>query len=237
MFHGFFRHAQYLKQCHDEYIDKNLSESDLTPRLNIVKFLLCMSTNPITEFWDHPEQFDFKHRKEQEEPIDWEAYLNEGIDRWSPIKEESLDELSESEDEPDISYVKESPENVTNQKVAIQEHKIIEFYDLKQSHSQLGGTIQSGWFNGEIKCMKPSSNWIDANHGIIMQQHLQKKVSGFLTLDPITIISEYKVMREILWQMWGPHLSTIFQLSLDKLLPKSNVSVASVCTVSISKFI
>ena len=79
--------------------------------------------------------------------------------------------------------------------------------------------------------MMPPSDWFDASVGILWEQHLHKQVNNLIEIEPVTVISEYKVIREVLWQMWGPHSSTVFELS-NKLVPRANVTISSVCSVS-----
>lgn len=97
MFHSFSKHAQLLQLLYTKYIDKSLPESELTWKLNVLKFLLCMSTSPTTFFWEHPEQFQFVNdilkkelegtSEDKEEIVDWAAYLNEGIEPWRNVQD------------------------------------------------------------------------------------------------------------------------------------------------------
>ncbi|RZC36219.1 Spc97 Spc98 domain containing protein [Asbolus verrucosus] len=235
MFHGFFKHADHLRQAHDRYIDRNLSESDLTPRLNVVKFLLCMSESPTTHFWKHPDRFEFiQEQPAEEEVVDWGAYLNEGIERWSPAKDDSFD-LTDSGDE---SVRSPSPELQTRSstRAAIAEAREFKEYDFRASRSELIDTVQNGWYNGGVVLMEPPSEWFDASVGILWERHLQNQVRDLIQIEPITVISEYKVMREVLWQMWGPHSSTVFELSINKLVPKTNVTISSICSMTFENF-
>jgi hypothetical protein len=162
--------------------------------------------------------------------VDWGAYLNEGIERWSPVKDDSYQESSESSDEADASNSQPDGDSTTH--TVITETRKVEVYDFRASRAELVDTVQNGWFNGEGGCMEPPSEWFDANVGILWEQHLRRLTGDLIQIAPITVISEYKVMREVLWQLWGPHDSTIFQLSGDELVPKTNVTISSVCSVS-----
>lgn len=55
---------------------------------------------------------------------------------------------------------------------------------------------------------------------------------GLVKLPNISIISEYKVIREILWQLWIPHVSTVFEISINNICVKNNITIPSVRLVS-----
>lgn len=55
---------------------------------------------------------------------------------------------------------------------------------------------------------------------------------GMLQLRKSNVISEYLVIRELLWQFCGQHSSFTFTLENDSLVPRTNVTVASVRNVS-----
>lgn len=57
-------------------------------------------------------------------------------------------------------------------------------------------------------------------------------VQDLIPIPQAAIISEYKVMREVLWQLWGPHDSFVFQLDRNRLRIKPNVTISSVRLVS-----
>lgn len=87
-FHGFFPQADALKSAYKIYIPELLPKSETMNRLNVVKFLLCMSSSPTTHFIQHPEMF-VPQPVEPEQEVDWGAYLNEGIELWKPNYDES----------------------------------------------------------------------------------------------------------------------------------------------------
>lgn len=57
---------------------------------------------------------------------------------------------------------------------------------------------------------------------------------GLVTLPEVSIISEYKVIREILWQLWVPHVSTVFEFDINNIQVKKNVTISSVTLVRIN---
>lgn len=68
------------------------------------------------------------------------------------------------------------------------------------------------------------------------EEYLDSETHGLLGLDKISFISEYKVIREVLWQMFGTHKSFIFYFKENELHIRENVSIASVRNVSFSKY-
>lgn len=81
-FHGFFDQAESLQKSYKKYVTANVSKSDLMNRLNVVKFLLCLSETPTTKFLENPKEFCVYSSDEEEDEIDWKVYLNEGIEDW-----------------------------------------------------------------------------------------------------------------------------------------------------------
>lgn len=56
---------------------------------------------------------------------------------------------------------------------------------------------------------------------------------GLVKLPTVSLISEYKVIREILWQLWSPHASAVFEFNINRIQVKNNITIASVRLVSI----
>lgn len=81
VFHGFPKPAEYLKPLYHLYIPENLPTSELMNRLNVVKFLLCMSDRPTMNFLLHPERYCIKEDS-KEEDIDWKTYLLEDCEKY-----------------------------------------------------------------------------------------------------------------------------------------------------------
>lgn len=66
------------------------------------------------------------------------------------------------------------------------------------------------------------------------EKYLEKEAMGLIQLPKVSIISEYKVIREILWQLWIPHSSAIFEFNVNNLQVKNNITISSIRVVSIS---
>lgn len=60
---------------------------------------------------------------------------------------------------------------------------------------------------------------------------LEEQAMGLVKLPEVTVITEYKVIREILWQLWTLHTSVVFELSGNNIQVKDNVTVSSIRSV------
>lgn len=60
------------------------------------------------------------------------------------------------------------------------------------------------------------------------EHHLEELVHELIPIAKASIISEYKVMREVLWQLWGQHDSFVFKLAKNGLVLNPKVTVCSV---------
>lgn len=78
--HGLFVPAEHLKKLSNKLLNEHISKPELQNRLNVLKFLICMSHRPTTHCINYQPPPDL----EEEEIVDWGAYLNEGIERWKP---------------------------------------------------------------------------------------------------------------------------------------------------------
>lgn len=88
IFHNFFDKAELLKRAYEKYMA--ISKSDLISRLNVVKFLMCMSHSPTKKF---EEAIEESVVEDEDEISDWGAFLKEGIEKWVP-ESDSEDSVS-----------------------------------------------------------------------------------------------------------------------------------------------
>lgn len=64
------------------------------------------------------------------------------------------------------------------------------------------------------------------------EKFLEKEAMGLVKLPEMSIISEYKVIREILWQLWIPHSSAVFEFDINHIKTRNNITIASIRSVS-----
>ncbi|KAL1502501.1 hypothetical protein ABEB36_007635 [Hypothenemus hampei] len=232
-FHGFTTQANALKTAYKTYIPDLLLETETMNRLNVIKFLLCMSNSPTNHFLNHPDLV-IEQPMENEDEIDWAEYLNEGMDKYRPLYEDSSDE--------DCSFGDQLNTNVdiSDSRICpltqIKSMENICVMDLRSNREELLITIQHSWYNEESFCMEPESEEREANIGILWENYLKEQVQGLIPLSYPSIISEYKVIREILWQLFYPHTSSTIEIVGNSIRPRPDVTLASVRTYAFYTF-
>lgn len=230
-FHGFIHHAKDLTDMYKEYIQLNLPKNEVNNRLNALKFLVTLSENPTSKLAENPHGYRSAVIVE-EEIIDWPAYLKEGIEPWCPESESSDSDWSDDE----ITTQSENERSLKHSLSVPIEHKHFAvgpteneetYQDFKGAAQFLNKTVQYGWFNKENFRLLPRSKTWDANLQIHWETFIKKSTNGLLTIDA-NLISEYKVIREVLWQLFCPHDGVVFKYSADSLIVRENVSIPSV---------
>nr|CAH7712329.1 unnamed protein product [Callosobruchus chinensis] len=222
-FHGFSTQAVALQEVYNSYIGTNLSMTELMNRLNVVKFLLCMSERPTQKFLENPDKYVI--RKEEEKPeIDWAQYLREGIEDWTPTYDSS-DCTSSLEEETEEMFVKGAAPQVPVIIEQIAEPDVI--IDFRTCREQLVNTIQHTWYNVGYYFDAPYSDHKEANLGLLWEKFLEKETMGLIAIQNSTVLSEYKVIREILWQLFVQHDSATFRFEGDELKPRCDVTISS----------
>lgn len=232
-FHGFAPQAEYLRKIYNKYMSK-ISKQDLHSALNTLRFLLYMSESPTTKFMENPEDYCIVQEEDEKEVMNWGEYLLEGIELYTP---EQFDDSSE------VSSEFETPDEDLSEAQIVEFEPILEStsngvlrmnYDVNQ---ELMSTIQHTWYNNEYYTEKPASKREEANIGILWEEYLEKETHGLLGLDKISFISEYKVIREVLWQMFGTHNSFVFYFKGNELNIRNNISIGSARNVTFNSFL
>ncbi|VEN43416.1 unnamed protein product [Callosobruchus maculatus] len=222
-FHGFSTQAIALQEAYNNYIGTNLSMTELMNRLNVVKFLLCMSERPTQKFLENPERYVI-HREEKKSEIDWALYLREGIEDWTPTYDSSDSTSSLDEETQDVMVKGNAPklpliiEQITEPDVVI---------DFRTCREQLLNTIQHTWYNVGYYFDAPYSDHKEANLGLLWEKFLEEETMGLIAIQKSTVLSEYKVIREILWQLFIQHDSATFRFEGDELKPRCDVTISS----------
>ncbi|KAI4454640.1 gamma tubulin complex protein [Holotrichia oblita] len=129
------------------------------------------------------------------------------IERWSPPPGESSDDWSE---------MSESDSSLTTSPEIMTEPKRIVTLDEIDTNDKIIADYES-W--------KESGRFL----GIFRK--------GLINIKRSNIIPEYCVLREIIWQCFISHNSFVFNFVGDKLLPKENVTIASVRPITFQTFL
>ncbi|KAH1019005.1 gamma-tubulin complex component 5 [Dendroctonus ponderosae] len=227
-FHGFFPQSNALSAAYKTYLSELLPKSEMMSRLNVVKFLLCLSDSPTKHFLENPELHAEEPKPKEECDIDWGAYLNAGVEPWTPNFDETSEDDSDSSLHDERSGELSEDFNGETLPIQIKSVERICVMDLKFKREELLATIQHSWYNDDSFMMRPKSDWREANIGILWEEYLQDQFQGLASLKSSSIISEYKVIREILWQIWKPHNSCTIQLVGNSIKPRPDVSLASI---------
>ncbi|KAJ8916483.1 hypothetical protein NQ315_000125 [Exocentrus adspersus] len=236
-FHGFFPQAKALEEAYKVYVSDNLPKSELVTRLNVVKLLLCLSERPTSNFLENPEEFVSETVVEEEE-IDWAEYLNEGIDAWNPnFDNESEESETSLTDEETKDEGNETGLGAVQMPILIDGTEKDTVVDLTTNREELLATVQHSWYVDERFFHAPFSNWREANIGILWDKFLEDQVKGLVPIETSCVLSEYKVIREVLWQMWSLHSSAVFELVGDRIKPKDNVTISSVRAEALENFL
>ncbi|CAG9770142.1 unnamed protein product [Ceutorhynchus assimilis] len=227
-FHGFFKEADALKAAYKMYFPEHLPKAEISTRLNVVQFLMCMSETPTKHFLEHPDAL-VKQSVDAEQEIDWGAYLKTGVEPWMPNYDESSDNDSYGSFEDPDGEESQSPSDSTSLlPVHIKSADKICTMDFNASREELLRTIQHSWYTQENFFMEPQSQRREANIGILWEKYLKEQVHGLIILKSPSIISEYNVVREILWQLWCPISSSTLEFSGNCLRPRPDITLASV---------
>ncbi|KAL3270449.1 hypothetical protein HHI36_021000 [Cryptolaemus montrouzieri] len=232
-FHGFFLQADHLLKMYDRYMNKT-PKQDHTNALNVVRFLLYMSESPTNKFLENPEDYLVAEEEKEGDDINWAEYLLEGIETYCPQQFEDT-----SDDSDQFESAEESDAELTNENVRpiLESNTNIGIkMNFNLNHQELMSSIQHTWYNKEYYLEKPFSKRTEANTGLLWEEYLQEQTHGFIDIETSSFISEYKVIREIMWQMFGTHNSFLFRFKGDKLNIRSNVSISSMRGVCFEAF-
>ncbi|XP_018570700.1 gamma-tubulin complex component 5-like [Anoplophora glabripennis] len=236
-FHGFSPQAKALQDSYKCYISENLPKPELINRLNIVKLLLCLSERPTSNFIENPQEFQTE-KKDEEEEINWGEYLKEGIETWTPNFDEGSDDSESSFSENDTDgRGNRSGHNTSHLPTVIDDTEKGTIVDLRANREELLATIQHTWYNQTRFHMTPFSEWREANIAIHWDKFLENQVMDLIPIEKSCILSEYKVIREILWQLWSLHTSAVFQLERNNIKPKPDVTIASIRAEPFERFL
>ncbi|KAF5297036.1 hypothetical protein FQA39_LY12250 [Lamprigera yunnana] len=223
--HGFSARGKNLQMLFKKLALDNALDEVCMNRLSMVKLLIELAESPTNNFSVHLEECS----EECEEDIDWVKYLQEGIERWSPPVDDGSDYESDSYIENSecietTDFIIKQPTDLPDKD---NEDDVGQTMTYSEAKKELMANVQSTWFNRTKFCMKPLSDDPEANITFLWDDFIQDMSKG-LVVRHCNIIAEYKVLREVIWQLYEPHSSTCFQFIGDTLQPVSNVTIGSV---------
>ncbi|KAK5638877.1 hypothetical protein RI129_013172 [Pyrocoelia pectoralis] len=226
-FHGYSKQAIHLRRIYDILLSTNGNEDEVTRRLSVVKLLVYLSESPTNNFDELArEDVEICYKAEV---IDWPKYLREGITRWTPPPDcDSNESDLDIEDERELVDVVDSEPSVNFNQLQFDKSETERILTYHDSKTNLENSVQSYWFSREKFSVKPPSDDYEANVTHRWDNFVEDLTRGLIPTNGSVVVSEYKMLREIIWQFYKPHESACFHFIGDKLVPKSNVAIASV---------
>ncbi|KAF5284178.1 hypothetical protein FQR65_LT00178 [Abscondita terminalis] len=216
-FHGYIRQK---KELHDQY--EILASSN---KLSVIKLLIELAESPTNNVTKYVPMFQRKN----EELIDWGRYLREGIERWTPPPSDSSESDEDSfivdvlDDGNGGCWAEVQPKSLYDSGEECGNQRIMK----AEAEYALRSTVQSGWFTKKKFVMQPQSETEAGNFAFLWQKHVDTITRGLIETESPSIITEYHVLREIIWQMFSQHTSVCYHIVGDKIEP-ANVTVSSV---------
>ncbi|XP_065172527.1 gamma-tubulin complex component 5 [Atheta coriaria] len=233
VFHGYLKESHSLNTLYEKYMSASAGEDDTKSRMAVMQLLFAMSKSPTTYLASLPEGFVL-HEETKEEDIDWGSYLMEGIDTWSPNFDDS-DELSDDElsdksnevmTETSLSRTLTDDHKLT--KISAENPKKSNLETFESCQRILKENIQHKWYASNVIRDLPEVRESESDIAIRWERYLSQVSYGLLGGRRTKILSEYKVLREVCWQLISPHNSVVFSWSGNNLIVNEDVSISSV---------
>lgn len=103
--------------------------------------------------------------------------------------------------------------------------------DFSNAREFLVQNIQSTWFTQDLVIMLPESRSVESRAGLAWEHYIEKKTFGLLPKS--NTLSEYIVLREIIWQFFVPVSAFVFKLNGNTLIVRDDVTISSIRQVII----
>ena len=172
-------------------------------------------------------------------------------DNFKLQKNETDSELSEwtdsdeevESDSTDKSTVKEKQVSSKKQLLDVaslkppEKPKVYQTVLFENSDVWLRKNVQNSWWTNELTSVEISSSHPTANFYNYWQKHLSDKSLGFIKPAPVSLISEYCLLREIFWMFSNPVDCKFFKIEKDEISLRSNVTLPSVMPESLKIFL
>lgn len=165
------------------------------------------------------------------------------------LREDDGSDLSDwSDNEPDIiQVVQKLKEPVESVSIIEQSHSIFKepvkpvYYKSFEStdpESWLKSNVQHSWWKEEESACEVPSLHPGASFSQRWQNHLTKKSLGFIKASPQSMISEYCLIREILWMFSNPSDCKCFKIYKNEIILRQNppITIPSITVVSTFNF-
>lgn len=133
-------------------------------------------------------------------------------------------------------------ENVTPSKFASslkppQKPPVFTTVTVKNPEKGLRDNIQHSWWTDDITAVGIKSSHPTANFCVLWQKHLSDKSLGFIKPRPLSLVSEYCLLREIFWMFSNPVDCKFFRINGDEIILRTDVTLPSTMPESLQIFL
>uniref|UniRef100_A0A1B6LZE0 Gamma-tubulin complex component n=1 Tax=Graphocephala atropunctata TaxID=36148 RepID=A0A1B6LZE0_9HEMI len=244
--HGLNHRGKRLKELVDRYVSSNSGQHSPANivRWHVLLLLLKLSYKP-TSVPEHALIATKVISKPSvtEEDIDWPVYLNEGYEQFQcPVDLSEDEELWQTSSEEEV----EEPRNemgrcssVSVPLVSRPEALRLLLRDAAQSEEWLRDHVQHSWWcDLSYQRLPESRNSLTDMYSIWEQYMSSKFKRDSSPLLQTQVVSEFKVLQEVLWMLQASSDSSFFRLNNEGLFhAKPNLSLSSTIPDSLRLFL
>ncbi|XP_075226285.1 gamma-tubulin complex component 5 [Lycorma delicatula] len=155
-----------------------------------------------------------------------------------PVKRSLLSEFSFTFSNEKVTGLDDHQSSMEKD-IECERDKMMRFCEEKlKSESWLKENIQYNWWNDPAFRMEPDSTNPSARFAIIWEEHKHKQTQGLIPLGGTLLISEYKLIREVLWILQVPADTFIFKITNSgEVITKENISIPSLTPESLALYL
>ncbi|XP_070500907.1 gamma-tubulin complex component 5-like [Chironomus tepperi] len=255
-----------LNHFHDEEkIIRKLFEQSLSHEISInhyqrevmysiMNFLITLAYDPINKLKDKKRKglpiFIKPQMNEHEENILTarkhfiDSLLQDNFLLSKNDTDSDLSEWTESEDEDrqksaDESEIETKKSHIKSTRLQPpQKPSVYEKVKLNNTLKWLKDNVQNSWWNiEEMTDTGVSSSHKAANFYTDWQRHLTRKSLGFIKPPPVSLLSEYCLLRETLWMFLNPVNCKFFKIEKEEISLRQNVCLPSTTIESLHIFL
>ncbi|CRK99440.1 CLUMA_CG012621, isoform A [Clunio marinus] len=230
----------------------NHYEKDVT--YSILNLLITLSNNPIkvlkNKLRKGTEVIPFKsvvsNLPKVESDIFISSLLNENfmlqrndtdsdLSDWSDAGDDVKEESNKGKQAQLVEYLPR-----INSKYALkppEKPKIYKTTTFEDSEKWLRDNIQHTWWTEDVTSIEPKNLHPVSNFCKLWGKHLSKASLGFIKSHPLSIISEYCLMREIFWMFINPSDCKFFRMENNEIILNANVTLPSTNAETLNIFL
>ncbi|KAJ9581949.1 hypothetical protein L9F63_003702 [Diploptera punctata] len=237
--HGHLNTSVKLRQL----VDKLLSYEDFSdhPQYDIqwslLSLLLNLAINPTTAVHHVEAAPVVEEAICEDEDFDWTSYLREGDERFiCPDDSDSSDEEWNSASDESSNELEVVPAMLrASIQQGTQSHKEGLIHNLREIY------LAEEWMDANIHCVWERENKTEENNILklnlttVMKDHLAKQ--GNSTENHQYVISVYMMIRQILFMFYTTCNTQLFEVSNNKIIVKSRVTVSSLTMDTVMSYL